>query len=306
MDRARVVAGRLARPTAVDEVNLGEALAAQLHIRVGDDLDGQSYSPDLIARLVAGEVTGSPAPDGPDVRLRVVGIVRRPLDLGDRGSAGGVLVLTPAFARKYDASIGTFNGTILRVRTRHGEADVAQVAAAARRIFGASPQFGSQDLAIETQGAQNAINVLSVALWVFAAVAALAGLVAVTIVLSRAISLHATDQATQRALGFTRRQRIAVGGFQALPIAVGGAVLTVVGAALASPIFPIGVARRAEPDLGFRVDGTAFALGAVAVLAGILLLGFLVALQVTRRHAVPSSRRVARSRRWWTPRAARA
>src|SRR5207248_7068478 len=97
---------------------------------------------------------------------------RRPLDLGDRGASGGVLVTTPAFAQKYETTIGTYSGTILRVRTLHGAADVAPVAAAARRIFGQSPQFGVQDLAIESQGAQNAIDVLTVALWVFAGVAA--------------------------------------------------------------------------------------------------------------------------------------
>ena len=60
--------------------------------------------------------------------------------------------------------------------------------AAARQIF-RGPQFGVQDLAIDSQGAQSAIDVLTVALWVFAGVAALAGLVAITIVLSREISL---------------------------------------------------------------------------------------------------------------------
>ena len=142
-----------------------------------------------------------------------------------------------------------------------------------------------QDLAIESQGAQSAIDVLTVALWVFAGVAALAGFVAITIVLSREISLTAIDQTTQSALGLTRPQRIAVGGFQALPVALGGAVLAVVGAAAASPLFPIGVARRAEPDPGLRIDGTVLALGMVAVGAGVLLIAFLAALRTTRRRS---------------------
>ena len=178
-----------------------------------------------------------------------------------------------------------FSGTILRVRTRHGTADVPHVAAAARRIFGQSPQFGVQDLAIDSQGAQNAIDVLAVALWVFAGVAALAGLVAITIVLSREISLTAIDQTTQSALGLTRPQRIAVGGLQALPVALGGVFLAVVGAAVASPLFPIGVARRAEPDPGLRIDWTVFALGTVAVVVGILLIAFLTALRATQARS---------------------
>ena len=109
---------------------------------------------------------------------------------------------------------------------------------------------------------------LTVALWVFAGVAALAGLVAITIVLSREISLGAIDQTTQSALGLTRRQRVAVSGFQAVPIALGGGLFAVVVAAAASPLFPIGVARRAEPDPGLRIDTPVLALGTVAVAAG--------------------------------------
>src|SRR5205814_10497986 len=138
-----------------------------------------------------GGFTGPPVPEGPHFQVRIVGIVRRPLDLGDRGASGGVLVLTPAFNRQYETSIGTFNGTILRVRTRHGAADVPRVAAAARRVFGKSSFFDVQDLAIDSQGAQSAIDVLTAALWVFALVAGLAGLVAITIVMSREISMTA-------------------------------------------------------------------------------------------------------------------
>ena len=281
VDRARIVAGRGADPSAVDEVTIGEALAAQLHLGVGDHLDGESYSPAQIASIIAGGYAGQ-GPEGPRVRLRIVGIVRRPLDLGDRGAAGGVLVLTPAFSRKYATSIGSFSGEILRVRTRHGAADVSSVGAAARRIFG-STGFDVQDLAIESQGAQNAINVLTVALWVFGGVAALAGLFAIAIVLGREISLTAIDQTTQSALGLTRPQRMAIGGFQGVPVAVGGAILAVLAAAAASTLFPIGVARRAELHTGLRIDGTVLALGTVAIIFAILLIAFLAALRTTRK-----------------------
>ena len=107
-DRRRsraVVAGRVADPNAVDEVTIGEALAAQLHLGVGDHLDGESYTPKQVATFLSGGSNGQ-APDGPRFRLRIVGIVRRPLDLGDRGASGGVLVLTPAFNHKYENTHG--------------------------------------------------------------------------------------------------------------------------------------------------------------------------------------------------------
>jgi ABC-type lipoprotein release transport system permease subunit len=283
VDRARIVVGRATNPRAADEVTIGEALAAQLHLEVGDRLDGLSYSPEQVESLLSSGSNAPTVPDGPRIRVRVVGIVRRPLDLGDRGASGGVIVLTPAFDQKYENTIGSFGGSLLRVRTRQGSADAASVAAAARRIFGRSSQFGVTDLAIESQGASSAIDVLTVALWVFASVTALAGLVAIAIVLTREVSLTAVDQTTQSALGLTRQQRVAVGGLQALPVALGGALLAVVGAADASPLFPIGVARRAEPDPGLRIDWTVLALGMIVIAAGILLIALTAALRATRR-----------------------
>src|SRR5207248_7247800 len=96
VDRPRVVAGRAADPTAVDEVTIGEALAAQLHLKVQDHLDGASYTSQQVTGFLSGGFTGPPVPKGPHFQVRIVGIVRRPLHLGDRGSSGRVPVLAPA------------------------------------------------------------------------------------------------------------------------------------------------------------------------------------------------------------------
>jgi len=73
-----------------------------------------------------------------------------------------------------------------------------------------SVQGGPED----TQGAQSAINVLTLALWVFAGVAALAGVVAIGIVLTREISLVSVDQETLRSER-RRQQRVeALDGLQ--------------------------------------------------------------------------------------------
>ena len=290
VDRPRVVAGRAADFTAADEVTIGEGLAAPLHLRVGDDLATRSFTPKQIEICFKVGCAQNAAPVGPRIPLRIVGIVRRPLDLGDRGASGGVLVMTPAFTDKYGKRIGSWSGDVLRVRTRDGAADVPQVVEAARRIFGRTSAFASQDLSIESQGAQNAIDVLAKALWVLAGVAALAGLVAFTIVLSREISLVGIDQATQTALGLTRPQRVAVAAFSVLPVVLGGAVLAAAGAAAASSRFPVGVAWRAEPDPGLRIDGTVLALGTLAVAGVIALIAVLAALRTTRRtRSAPSA-----------------
>ena len=280
VDRARMVAGRPADPSAVDEIGIGEALAAQLHVRVGDRLTFESYTQQQITVFTQGGDAGPPA--GPRAQLRVVGIERRPLDLGARGASGGVVVTTPAFVKTYFDRIGSFGGTLLRVRTRHGAADLPRVTAAARRIFGRSPAYAVQPLGIDTEGARDAISVLAVALWTFGAVAGLAGLTAIAIVSSREVAQTSSDQQTLRALGVSRPQRVVAAVAAALPVGVGGAVLAALGAALASPLLPFGVARRAEPHPGFRFDSVVLGLGALAVLVVVVLLSALAAIRVTR------------------------
>ena len=291
IDRSRLLAGRAANPAAADEIDIGETLATELRLRVGSVLDASSFSPLQLANAKDGGQDPGP-PSGPHVHLEVVGIVRRPLDLGDRAATGGVLVLTPAFDRAYQQRIAVF-ADVLRVRTRHGAADIPAVTTAARRIFGGSPDFDVQSLAIETQGAGDAIHVLTLALWIFAAVAAFAGVVTIAIVVTRAISRDNLDQQTLRGLGLSRAQRASALGPFAILIAAGGAVIAAIGAIAASPLFPLGVAGAAEPDPGVHGDAVVLLVGVVAVSAVVLLVALRAAIHLTRRN-VPTERGLRR------------
>jgi ABC-type lipoprotein release transport system permease subunit len=290
VDRARVIEGRLADQSKVDELTMGERLAEQLHVGVGDVLHFESYSPEDIAeiRLNNAEL---PAAHGPDVSFRIVGIVRRPLDLGGRGAAGGVLVPTIAFTREYRDRIGTFAGSILRVRTERGAADLPAVSRAARRIFGDDDVFAIQALTIEGEGAQDAIDVATVGLYVAAAVAAVVGLVGLGIALSREIALVDGDQQTLRALGMRPRARVLAAAAIGAPVAAVGAILALVGAVLMSPLFPIGVGALAEPDPGLDVDAFALALGAIGVLVAVVVVAVLAAARLARGGSSARGRR---------------
>jgi len=144
-------------------------------------------------RLVR-SLTGDIAPEGPRYSFEVVGIVRRPLDLGGRGAKGGVIVPTQEFTREALDEVGSFSGDVLRVRTRNGAADLPEVVRAARRIFGANDSFNVTGLGIEGQGARNAIDVATTALWVLASIAALAGLVAIGLALARQMAHASAEQ----------------------------------------------------------------------------------------------------------------
>ena len=297
VDRSRLIAGRRANPAAPDEVTIGEILAAQLHRGVGGHIDFLSYTPAQFAAASSGGGSGvpPPSPEGPRVRVRIVGIVRRPGDLGDADAGGGIVVLTPAFNRVYFEQIGNF-GVGIETRTRHGASDIPSVFAAARPIFAHSGGVSLQSAAESTGGAQSAIDVLTLALWVVAGVAALAGVVAIGIVLIREISPIPVDQETLRSLGVTRRQRVLMSAPQALVIAAGGGLLAVLGAVAASPLLPVGVARRADPDPGFHIDWIVLVLGVLAVTTVVLLIALIAAFRNTRRSALDATSTRARRR----------
>ncbi len=286
VDRDRIISGRAPNPAAADEITIGEGLAARLHLGIGDHLDAESFSPKQVASILRGVADVGPT-SGPRVRLRVVGIVRRPLDLGDRGASGGLLVLTPAFDRAYVDHIGIF-GARIRVRTVDGAADVPGVLEASRRIFSES-LFNAQGLAVETQGARNAIDLLALALWIGAGVLALAGSVAFGIVLTREISLVSTDRKALRDLGCTRLQRVAMSGPSTLLIAGASALLAVLVAVGLSPLFPFGVARRADPDIGLHADWIVLLLGAAAIAGVVLGVACVAAYRASRSSADDAS-----------------
>ena len=239
-------------------------------------------------RILDGAVDVGP-PAGPAIVLRIVGVQRRPLDLGDRAAIGGFLVLSPAFNSTYAGRVGRY-GSYLRIRTDAGARGVAPVIAASRRIFG-KPLFSAQALNIETKGAGDAIDVLALALWIFAAATAFGGVVAIAIVLSRELDELRDQQDVLTALGLTRTQRIAVGGASAVPVAIGGALLAVLGAIAASPSFPFGVARRADPDVGTHVDLIVTVFGVLAVVGVVTAIAVVAAVRSTRQTSVDAAPR---------------
>ncbi len=288
VDRPRVIEGRRANLDDPDEITIGESLAEQMHKGVGDTLTFRTYSPDDIEALTQGE---DRPPLGPKVRFHVVGIVRRPLDLGGRAVMGGVLVPTTAFYEQTRDTIGSFAGSILRVRTEHGADDIPRVSAAARSLFGKQEAFNVATVAVEGATAQHAIDVTVIALLVAAAVAALAALVGIGIALSREISLADVDQLTLWALGLGPRHRAAAAGSVGVPVAIGGALLAVVGAILASPLFPIGIARKAEPQTGIHVDGLVLAAGFVVLVVVVLAMGLVDGMRTARAARQASAAR---------------
>jgi len=75
-----------------------------------------------------------------------------------------------------------------------------------------------------------------------------------------------------RSLGFGRSQLVGVSLLRATVVALAAAVVGAVVAVAASPLFPIGPARTAEPHPGLSVDATVVILGALGIAVAVLLL----------------------------------
>jgi hypothetical protein len=155
--------------------------------------------------------------------------------------------------------------------------------AASKRIFAASGPVSTQGVATETQGAGSAIDVVTLALRIFAAVAAAAGTVTIAILLSREANLASVDNGTLRMLGLTSGQRLLTSTTRVLIIAGGGALIAFCGAIALSPRLPVGIARRADPDVGVHLDGAVLWPGVSAIIAIVLAISFVAALRSVRR-----------------------
>src|SRR5436190_1235241 len=90
--------------------------------------------------------------------------------------------------------------------------------------------------------------------WISATAAGLAGAIAIAIVSARELDLMREEHERLRELGCTRRQLVMIGMVPTVLAAVCGSVLALMAAFVLSPLLPLGVARRADPDVGLHAD----------------------------------------------------
>jgi len=259
VNRPRVVRGRMPDPARAGEFAVTERFAAERGLEVGDRVRFESYGPDQVEALF-GDEGEAVEPSGPVATLTVTGMLAVPDFLGESSSFEIQALLSRAFHRQYRDRIGIYPGSA-QVRLREGSKDVPAVVEAVRRIYRDDPELELEPASAVGARIDDTFGVLVVALVVFAACAGVVGAVVVGQALVRHLSQSSVDQHTLAGLGMGRPQRIAALTAAAVPIAVGGALVAVGVAVAASPLMPVGVARRAEPDLGVSVDGSALALG---------------------------------------------
>lgn len=277
IDRPRLLLGRLPATDRPDELAVNEALARRLHLQIGDRLTLQGpTSAELQACFETGECDDLRG--GPAAPVVVVGVTRSLSDLDDRTFDSYGAIVSGAFYRRYGERTAS-PGSGLAVRLAGGDSALPNFREAVAGI--------SEDLDVEPGSSgtvDDALRVQSQGLLVFAAAAALAGLVAVGQAYARLAAAGAAGIATLGALGAGRRRRCTAAVGPLALVAPAGAVLAVAVAWLASPLLPIGLGRRAEPHPGAAFDARVLLLGGAILTAAVLAGATLSAL---RQAGVP-------------------
>jgi hypothetical protein len=285
--RGVLVAGRRPDPARAHEMAMSEAAAEALDIQAGDTFEFVSYTP-AGAEILDGDEGSDTEPDGEPVRMRVTGIVRSPQDLAAREGDPTIIVFPKAFYDEYRGRIGMVEGNFL-MRFRNGTSDAEQFNTELNELFGDGPAPGIDAGAQVAQLLEESTNVQAVGLAAFAAVFLLFGLVAVAQAVTRSVHGAAADHTALAATGVTRRGRLVdAAGSTGLAVAIGCVVAVVVSIA-ASPLLPVGLAGRAEPDPGLHVDPGILVPLAAGLLLVLLLATVLSAWRLSRRRVLGES-----------------
>ena len=255
----KIISGRQPNQRRLDEVIANYVEAQRLHLRLGQTLRLRLAPPfDMLLT-------------GPGVHLpptiRIVGIYAGPSEVFADEQATPALHFTAAFARLYPPVV---TPSVL-VGLRQGPAGVPSfLDQLEKRANGLRVQVLVAHAADATR--QHAIHTEALAVWLLAGLVSLTGSLIVLQTLIRQLHVEgAVDDPTLSALGLTHGQLFAKTMARGLVLLTGGAIGAVVIMYLLSPLLPVGIARLADPHLGFAFDPTVAILGAVLFVAIALL-----------------------------------
>jgi hypothetical protein len=272
VDRPVVLAGRLPRPDAVDEIAVNETAADQLGLAVGDVFRGPTFTAAETAAFL-GDAAVSTEASGPMVSAKVVGVVRQGDELAIRPQSlnpGGIA--SPAFFRANAERIG-FSVALYALRIDRTVIGLDEVLTHVREDVGTEYETFASYVEDDYGGeARDAYRTLSSGLLVVAAIALLVGLLTVLQAVNRHLALSAESESTLRALGLGRWARVVGFGGPCAVAVLAGVAAGLAGAVVLSRWFPPSLARRAEVSPGLDADWSVLVPCGVAVTAVLLVI----------------------------------
>jgi hypothetical protein len=279
----RLLAGRPPNPLEPNEIVVNEAAAAAWHTGVGRTLRIHTLGHDQMLTFAGLEHEDA---HGPTIDATVVGISRGVEEISDVPEP--VFFAGPGFLERWGDEIAQLTGVALvNADDRHAEAVIHELNDRLAPHFVANRTVDRDDFASRVS---DTIDVEVTVLTIFAVAAALAGLVVVGQALARTVSGHELEHESLGALGITRPEAT-MGSMGALMPALLLGVTGSIALALAlSPVFPRGLARRAEPTPGVRIDAPVLLGGALALLILLVALAGLASWRVVRDRSRQAGR----------------
>jgi ABC-type lipoprotein release transport system permease subunit len=255
-----VIAGTLPGPDEPDSAIVNAEALRRTGWQLGSVVRLRTVSPNRFAEWVGndGSLESVDSFDGPTIDVVVRAVFRSEEDfLEDRDP---VLAVTEAFAREYNDDIAHAVPTI-SIRADPGRVD--EVAEQLRPILNEYEMDLFPAERTDTS-VRPTISVEVTTLRIAALTAAVVGLLVIVQAAARQMSAIGEQHHIRAALGMTPTARVMGSWLAVVPaIGLGTLMVPVVGWAF-SGLFPRGVARDAEPQLGLRVDTFALTFGAAA------------------------------------------
>lgn len=291
VDEHKLVAGRLADPTNPGEVVLTVEGRGKTSLRIGSTFPLASLPP--YAPFF--ERFGQAVKRDP-LLMTVVGVVAAPGDFPPQLGDESVQVhLTRAFFERYpEPAFGLDDLLMVRLQ-KAGDATAFRDA-----VIAASPEDGEQQGSVplnrvrQDANVQRGLHLQAQALLLLGLFGAVAVVLVVAQSVAREIFLGADQMDALSALGMSRRQRALVAWIRAGVIATVGGILAVAVSAVLSPLFPIGLARDADPSTGFSLDVFVLGLGGLAIIGAVTLLALIPSWRAARVDGAGLDRVVGR------------
>jgi MacB-like periplasmic core domain/FtsX-like permease family len=270
--RLRILEGTDLDPNSPDEAVVPFGLASQLHARVGGSI--------TLQLALGGSIT---APVMRPVTMHVVGIEAGATEFPpySNGSSLPAVHVSGAFFTAH-SSAPSFHAMVLTLR--NGNRDLTAFENSLKSLSGGKIA-GSQEVEESTRVVQRSFHLQALAIWGLAVIAAVATALVAGQAAARQTFLDSIENPTLAALGFTRSQLIGAGVIRTLVAAVAGSAIAAGIAYALSPLAPRGGARIAEPHPGLAFDAAAIGIGAVGLIASLLIFTVPAVLRASRGRA---------------------
>ena len=261
VNRPIVTEGRMFDPAAPDEVVMSEA--ANIPAEVGDTFSFRPYARGQ-------DDTSGEASTGPLVTITIVGKVRT---VNQFLFTTDQVFMSPGFVARYGDEINIFQNA--DVRLRNPKQDVPALQRDVNDVIG--PGTPVLDLGAVTRRIDTTLSVERTALLLLAGAVALAGGLLVAQALVRSAGLIGDDARVLRAIGMTRGELASAVGLSHVPTIAVAAVTSFATALGASQLFPVGLGRKVDPDVGVHADWVVLAPGVVLTAAVLVAATLLIA-----------------------------